>query len=398
LVRVTNPVLCEEFGMPVKLGFQTSESHAARKRGCHGGTARDIVRAAEFPAGGKPMQRRAFMNVAAGAAGALAFAPFELAGKEQQKSPVEYPDPAVEVVDPRFAKYKVNNAAVERLYTGARWAEGPVWIGEGHYLLFSDIPNNRMLRWLEETGEVSVFRSPSNYSNGNFRDREGRLLTCEHDTRRVTRTEHDGNITVLAEGYQGKKFNAPNDLVVHSDGAIWFTDPGYGIMSNYEGHKATFELPTAVYRLDPKTHELAVVASDMDKPNGLCFSPDEKLLYIVDSGNPKHQGDPRPIRVYDVVDGTRLKNGRMFVNMSPGSSDGIRCDVDGNVWSAAGWGGEGYNGVHIFAPDSTLIGKIHLPETCANLCFGGAKKNRLFMAASQSLYSVYVETQGAQTP
>ena len=344
------------------------------------------------------MQRRAFMNVAAGAAGALAFAPFELAGKEQQKSPVEYPDPAVEVVDPRFAKYKVNNAAVERLYTGARWAEGPVWIGDGRYLLFSDIPNNRMLRWLEETGEVSVFRSPSNYSNGNFRDREGRLLSCEHDTRRVTRTEHDGNITVLAESYQGKKFNAPNDLVVHSDGAIWFTDPGYGIMSNYEGHKATFELPTAVYRLDPKTHELAVVASDMDKPNGLCFSPDEKLLYIVDSGNPKHQGDPRPIRVYDVVDGARLKNGRMFVNMSPGSSDGIRCDVDGNVWSAAGWGGAGYNGVHVFAPDATLIGKIHLPETCANLCFGGAKKNRLFMAASQSLYSVYVETQGAQTP
>jgi gluconolactonase len=328
------------------------------------------------------------MNVAAGAAGALAFAPFDLAGKEQLKNPVEYPDPAVEVVDPRFAKYKVNNAAVERLYTGARWAEGPVWIGEGHYLLFSD----------EDTGEVSVFRSPSNYSNGNFRDREGRLLTCEHDTRRVTRTEHDGNITVLADSYQGKKFNAPNDLVVHSDGAIWFTDPGYGIMSNYEGHKAAFELPTAVYRLDPKTHEITVVASDMDKPNGLCFSPDEKLLYIVDSGNPKHPGDPRPIRAYDVVDGTRLNNGRMFVNMSPGSSDGIRCDVDGNVWSAAGWGGSGYNGVHVFAPDATLIGKIHLPETCANLCFGGAKKNRLFMAASQSLYSVYVEAQGAQTP
>jgi gluconolactonase len=338
------------------------------------------------------------MNVAAGAAGALAFAPFELAGKEQQRNPVEYPDPAVEVVDPRFAKYKVNNAAVERLYTGARWAEGPVWFGDGRYLLFSDIPNNRMLRWLEDTGEVSMFRSPSNYSNGNFRDREGRLLTCEHDTRRVTRTEHDGSITVLIDSYQGKKLNAPNDLVVHSDGAIWFTDPGYGIMSNYEGHKAAFELPTAVYRLDAITHETTVVASDMDKPNGLCFSPDEKLLYIVDSGNPKHPGDPRPIRVYDVMDGMRLKNGRMFVNMSPGSSDGIRCDVDGNVWSAAGWGGSGYNGVHVFAPDATLIGKIHLPETCANLCFGGAKKNRLFMAASQSLYSVYVEAQGAQLP
>jgi sugar lactone lactonase YvrE len=198
----------------------------------------------------------------------------------------------------------------------------------------------------------------------------------------VTRTEHDGSITVLIDSYQGKKLNAPNDLVVHSDGAIWFTDPGYGIMSNYEGHKAAFELPTAVYRLDAITHEITVVASDMDKPNGLCFSPDEKLLYIVDSGNPKHPGDPRPIRVYDVMDGMRLKNGRMFVNMSPGSSDGIRCDVDGNVWSAAGWGGSGYNGVHVFAPDATLIGKIHLPETCANLCFGGAKKNRLWPPVS----------------
>ncbi|HZV89436.1 MAG TPA: SMP-30/gluconolactonase/LRE family protein, partial [Candidatus Binatus sp.] len=266
------------------------------------------------------------------------------------------------------------------------------------YLLFSDIPNNRMLRWLEDTGEVSVFRSPSNYSNGNFRDRQGRLLTCEHDSRRLTRTEYDGAITVLMDGYQGKKLNAPNDLAVHSDGAIWFTDPGYGIMSNYEGHKAPFELPANVYRLDPKTREVTVVATDMDKPNGICFSPDEKLLYIVDTGAPKHPADPHQIRVYDVVDGVRLKNGRMFVNMAPGSSDGIRCDVDGNVWSAAGWGDQTYNGVRVFAPDGTLIGKIHLPETCANLCFGGAKKNRLFMAASQSLYAVYVGTEGAQLP
>jgi gluconolactonase len=255
-----------------------------------------------------------------------------------------------------------------------------------------------MLRWTEETGEVSVFRSPSNYSNGNCRDRQGRLITCEHDTRRVTRTEHDGTTTVLMDHFQGKRLNAPNDLVVHSDGAIWFSDPGYGIMSNYEGHKASFELPTNVYRLDPQTLEATVVASDMDKPNGLCFSPDEKKLYIVDTGVAKHPGDPHPIRVYDVVDGVRLKNGRLFADMSPGTSDGIRCDVDGNVWSAAGWGGEAYNGVHVFAPDGTLIGKIHLPETCANLCFGGAKRNRLFMAASQSLYAVYVETQGAQTP
>ena len=343
------------------------------------------------------------MNMTAGAVTALAFDPLARAqGQErraqQAKTPVAYPDPAVEIVDPRFAKYKVQSAAVERLYTGTRWAEGPVWFGDGRYLLFSDIPNNRMLRWLEDTGEVSVFRSPSNYSNGNFRDRQGRLLTCEHDSRRLTRTEHDGTITVLMDHYQGKPLNAPNDLAVHSDGAIWFTDPGYGIMSNYEGHKAAFELPANVYRLDPNTSESTVVVSDMDKPNGICFSPDEKKLYIVDTGEAKHSGDPRPIRVYDVENGTKLKNGRMFVNMAPGLSDGIRGDVDGNVWSAAGWGPDGFNGVHVFAPDGVLIGRIHLPETCANLCFGGAKKNRLFMAASQSLYAVYVGTEGAQVP
>jgi len=344
------------------------------------------------------MQRRTFIDLTLGAAAALALKPCALADEQERKSLVVYPDPAVEVIDPRFAKYKVGNAAVERLYTGTRWAEGPVWFADGRYLLFSDIPNNRMLRWLEETGEVSVFRSPSNYSNGNSRDRQGRLITCEHDTRRVTRTEYDGTITVLIDRFHDKKLNAPNDLAVHSDGAIWFSDPGYGIMSNYEGHKAPFELPANVYRLDPKTGDATVVATDLDKPNGLCFSPDEKRLYIVDTGVPKRPGDPRPIRVYDVVDGARLTNGRMFANMSPGSSDGIRCDVDGNLWSAAGWAAEGFNGVHVFAPDGTLIGKIHLPETCANLCFGGAKKNRLFMAASQSLYAVYVETQGAETP
>jgi gluconolactonase len=344
------------------------------------------------------MERRAFLNVTAGAAGTLAFRSPTSAASNEQQSPVVYPDPAVEIVDPRFAKYKVGNAAVERLFTGTRWAEGPVWFGDGRYLLFSDIPNNRMLRWLEDTGAVSVFRNPSNYSNGNYRDRQGRLLTCEHDSRRLTRTEHDGSINVLMDRFQDKKLNAPNDLAVHSDGAIWFTDPGYGIMSNYEGHKAPFELPANVYRLDTRTGQVSVVASDMDKPNGICFSPDERKLYIVDTGVPKHPGDPSPIRVYDVEDGVRLKNGRMFANMAPGSSDGIRCDIDGNVWSAAGWAGEHFNGVHVFAPDGTLIGKIHLPETCANLCFGGAKKNRLFMAASQSLYALYVETQGAQTP
>jgi len=344
------------------------------------------------------MRRRTFMNITASAATALSFNPLALVEQQERRTPVLYPDPAFEVIEPRFAKYRIFNAAVERLYTGTRWAEGPVWFGDGRYLLFSDIPNNRILRWLEDTEEVSVFRTPSNFSNGNYRDRQGRLLTCEHDSRRLTRTEHDGTITVLIDQFHDKKLNAPNDIVVHSDGAIWFSDPGYGIMSNYEGHKAPFELPANVYRSDPNTREVSVVASDMDKPNGLCFSPDEKKLYIVDTGIPKHANDPRPIRIYDVEDGVRLKNGRIFVNMSPGLSDGIRCDVDGNVWSAAGWGGEGYNGVHVFAPDGTLIGKIHLPETCANLCFGGSKKNRLFMAASQSLYAVYVNTEGAQTP
>jgi len=344
------------------------------------------------------MKRREFMSAAAGVATSLAIRPLAFAKEQERRVPTPYPDATVEIVDQRFGKYAVGNAAVERLYTGTRWAEGPVWVGDGRYLLFSDIPNNRILRWLEDTGEVSVFRSPSNYANGNYRDREGRLLTCEHDSRRLTRTEHDGTITVLMDQYQGKKLNAPNDLAVHSDGAIWFTDPGYGIMSNYEGHKAAFELSANVYRLDPNTREVTVVASDMDKPNGICFSPDETKLYIVDTGVPKHPTDPHPIRVYDVEDGRRLKNGKLFVNMGAGSSDGIRCDVDGNVWSAAGWGPEGFNGVHVFAPDGTLIGRIHLPETCANLCFGGAKKNRLFMAASQSLYAVYVGTEGAQKP
>ena len=219
------------------------------------------------------MQRRAFMNFTASAVTALAFHPLARAAEQAQKIPVLYPDPAVEVIDPRFAKYKVGNAAVERLYTGTRWAEGPVWFGDGRYLLFSDIPNNRMLRWLEDTGEVSVFRSPSNFSNGNYRDRQGRLLTCEHDSRRVTRTEYDGSITVLMDGYQGKKLNAPNDLAVHSNGAIWFTDPGYGIMSNYEGHKAPFELPAMFTVSIRKRAKLLSWPPTWISPTGSVFRP-----------------------------------------------------------------------------------------------------------------------------
>jgi gluconolactonase len=335
------------------------------------------------------MPERAFTTATASAHATSARDASGQAAERWPMSPVRYPDPAIQVLDPRFATYRLGNAAVERLASGFRWAEGPVWFGDGGYLLFSDIPNNRIMRWLEDTGELSVFRSPSHYSNGHTRDRQGRLITCEHDSRRVTRTEYDGSITVLMDHFQGKPLNAPNDVVVKSDGSIWFTDPGYGIMFNYEGHKAPLELPAAVYRLDPMTREATVVVDDMSKPNGLCFSTDESLLYVVDSGS-----TPRVIRVYDVVDGSGLADGRLFVDMTPGTSDGIRCDVDGNLWAAAGNGEEGFDGVHVFAPDGDRIGQILLPEKCANICFGGAKRNRLFMAASQSIYAVYVETQG----
>lgn len=311
---------------------------------------------------------------------------------------VRYPDPAIELIDSRFARYKIGNAAVELLWTGARWAEGPVWFGDGRYLLFSDIPNNRIMRWSEETNAVTVFRSPSNCSNGHTRDRQGRLVSCEHDTRRVTRTEHDGRVTVLIDSFEGKPLNAPNDVVVKSDGTVWFTDPGYGILMNYEGHRDTFELPRNVYRLNPESGEANVVAGDFDRPNGLCFSPDESKLYIADTGVSHTPNGPAHIRVFDVVDGRTLTNGRVFADMKPGFADGIRCDVEGNLWSSAGWAGEGVDGVHCFAPDGALLGKIHLPEPCSNLCFGGLKKNRLFMTAGQSLYSVYVETVGAQEP
>jgi gluconolactonase len=311
---------------------------------------------------------------------------------------VRYPDPAIETIDRRFEKYRIGNAVVEQLFTGMRWAEGPAWFGDGRYLLCSDIPNNRIMRWTEETGLASVFRSPSNYSNGNSRDRQGRLVTCEHETRRVTRTEHDGSMTVLMDRFEGKRLNAPNDVVVHSDGSIWFTDPGYGILLDYEGGKAEFELNPNVYRLDPITGKATVVADDFLKPNGLCFSPDESKLYIVDTGRSHTPDGPTHIRVFDVVDGSRLANGKIFVDMAPGSSDGVRCDTDGNLWASAGWGGEGFDGVHCLTPEGKLIGKIHLPEPCANLCFGGRKKNRLFMAASQSLYAVYIEAKGVQKP
>lgn len=302
-----------------------------------------------------------------------------------------YPDPAVQSLDKRFDQYRIAvNAGVERLYTGCRWSEGPVWIGDQRLLIWSDIPNNRMLKYDEISGEVSVFRAPSNYANGSTRDREGRLITCEHLTRRVARTEHDGSITVLADRYQGKRLNSPNDVVVKSDGSIWFTDPSFGIQGYYEGEKATPELPTNVYRIDGKSGRISMVAEGIEGPNGLCFSPDEKLLYVAAS-----LASPNQILVYDVVGGDRLQRGRAFVSAGDGTADGMRCDIDGNLWCGWGMGRDDLNGVRVFAPDGVAIGRIALPERCANICFGGVKRNRLFMAASHSLYALYVNTQGA---
>ncbi|MBS0322183.1 MAG: SMP-30/gluconolactonase/LRE family protein [Proteobacteria bacterium] len=301
-----------------------------------------------------------------------------------------YPDPAVRVLDPRFERYVLFNAAVERLATGCRWSEGPAWFGDARMLVWSDIPNNRMLRWDEETAAVTTFRKPSNHANGNTRDRQGRLVTCEHGARRVTRTEYDGTTTVLADRYQGRPLNSPNDVVVRGDGSVWFSDPPFGVLGDYEGHAADPELGTHVYRVDGATGAMTAVCTAIERPNGLAFSPDEKLLYIVESGHV-----PRRIHVYDVVDGGRaLANGRVFVTCGEGESpDGLRIDVDGNLW--CGWGtGPGKDGVRVFAPDATAIGHIDLPERCANVCFGGRARNRLFMAASQSLYALYVNTRG----
>ncbi len=310
----------------------------------------------------------------------------------QWRSPVRYPDPAVEVLDSRFEAYRIFSAAVERLYTGCRWCEGPAWFGDGRYLLWSDIPNNRILKWEEETCVVSAFRRPSNYANGNTRDRQGRLITCEHGGRRVVRTEYDGTITVLADRWQGQQLNSPNDVIVKSDGSVWFSDPIFGILGNYEGTKADSEVAPAVYRIDGETGEISCVAEGVLGPNGLCFSPDERTLYLVESRGEPH----RRILAYDVAaDGRSLFNKRVFLDAGPhGTPDGIRCDVDGNLWCGWGMGTPELDGVLIVAPDGDRIGRIALPERCANLCFGGPKRNRLFMAASQSLYALYVNTQG----
>ena len=289
--------------------------------------------------------------------------------------------------DPQFASYVLGNAPVKRLATGFDWVEGPVWFGDMGCLLFSDIPNNRILR-LDDAG-VSTFRSPSNFSNGHTRDLQGRLVSCEHGGRRVTRTEWDGRVTVIADSYQGKPLNSPNDVIVARDGAIWFSDPHYGIMTDYEGYRAEQELPCNVYRVDPGGRIEAVI-TDMACPNGLAFSPDERLLYVADTGR-MFSDDPQYIRVYDMVDG-RPANGRLFHTIAPGCADGIRLDTEGNLWTSAG------DGVHCIAPDGRRLGRILVPERVSNICFGGRAKNRLFITATTSVYSVVLNRKGAQCP
>ncbi len=301
-----------------------------------------------------------------------------------------YPDPRVEVLDPRFEKLRLKSARVERIATGSRWAEGPVWFGDHRALVWSDVPNNRMLRWDERAGATTIFREPSGYANGNTRDRQGRLVTCEHGGRRVTRTECDGTLTVLAERFESKRLNSPNDVVVKSDGSIWFTDPPFGILGDYEGHRAPQELPTNVYRIDGASGRVGLVAADIDRPNGLAFSPDEKVLYVVECGTA-----PRYIHAY-AVSGKKLGKRRLLVDAGPGTPDGFRIDAEGNLWCGWGMGSEALDGVRVFSAQGEAIGHIHLPERCANVCFGGEKGNRLFMAASQGVYALYVNARPAR--
>lgn len=295
-----------------------------------------------------------------------------------------------EAVDPSFNSYVLGNAPTKQIASGFDWVEGPVWFGDANCLLFSDIPNNRIMRWTPGDG-VSIYREPSNYSNGHTRDLQGRLISCEHGTRRVTRTEHDGAITVIADSFDGKRLNSPNDVVVRSDGSIWFTDPHYGIMTNYEGFKSAQELPCQVYRVLPESGRIEAVLTDFQCPNGLAFSPDETKLYVADTGR-IFESDPQHIRVFDVGDGDALSGGEVFHKVDAGIADGFRLDQDGNIWTSAG------DGVHCISPDGELLGKILIPEVVSNVCFGGRVKHQLFITASTSVYMISLNRSGVQRP
>ncbi|MSR30859.1 MAG: SMP-30/gluconolactonase/LRE family protein [Gemmataceae bacterium] len=355
------------------------------------------------------INRRHFLAAGSLVGASLAFGQGVKRDYSKGGAPVRYPDPDIVVLDDAFKKYKIGNTPIQRLGTGYLWAEGPAWNGVGNYLLWSDIPNDRQMRFLADDGHISVMRKPAGYSNGNTFDYQGRQIACEHGNRRVARYEYDGKTTVLADKFGGKQLNAPNDAVVHpEDGAIWFTDPGYGSLLDYEGFKdaANSPQPTqkeAVYRIDARGGAITKVTDEPFKPNGLCFSPDYKKLYVAETGASHYEKAPRNIWVFDVIDGKKLGPAKEFASMSldmgkekkAGFADGIRADVDGNIWASAGWVGDGYDGVHVFSPEGKRIGQILLPEICSNVCFGGPRRNRLFMTASQSLYAVYVETRGA---
>ena len=364
-----------------------------------------------------PIARRSFLAATAGAVGLAASKAFAR-DFGPNAPPVRYPDPDIVTLDPRFKKYALGNTPIQRLYHSPEmlWAEGPAWNGVGKYLLWSDIPNNVQMRWLEEDGHVTTFRHPAGNSNGNTFDFQGRQISFEHGNRRVVRYEHDGTITVLADKFDGKPLNAPNDGVVHPNGDIWFTDPGYGALMNYEGEKSPNDSKQpnqkeAVYRIDGKTLKIEKMTDEIFKPNGICFSPDYKKIYVADTGASHYDDAPKNIKVWDIVDEKKLGKGKEFASMKlkrpsvadpktmeepAGFADGIRADIDGNIWASAGWVGDGYDGVHVFEPkEGVRIGQIRLPEICSNVCFGGSKRNRLFMTASTSLYAVYVETKGA---